>query len=365
MTQPTVPFVDLKRQYNQIRTEINAAIQAVLDDTAFIGGHRISDFETAFASFTGSDHCVAVGNGTDALEIVFEALFDEPGEIIVPANSFIATSEAVSRSGHSVVFADVDPATYTLDPKDVARRITDRTVGVVAVHLYGQPARMGPLRELCEEAGIKLIEDAAQAHGAEYRGRRIGALSSAATFSFYPGKNLGAYGDAGAITCSDPELADRMRMIANHGRLAKYDHAIEGRNSRMDGIQAAVLGVKLQHLEEWTEHRRRLAQIYSERLAGIEDLILPVEDEGVRHVYHLFVVRTAHRDRLREWLTKRSIATGIHYPTALPRLQAYASHPQHDEPFKAVEMATQLLSLPMADSILESEVEEVCVAVRE
>jgi dTDP-4-amino-4,6-dideoxygalactose transaminase len=305
-----------------------------------------------------------VANGTDALEIALEAaLRGRGGEVIVPANSFIASSEAITRTGNRVVFADVDPRTFTIDPTDVARRINERTVAVVAVHLYGHPADFDALRGICVRHDLALIEDAAQSHGAEYRGRRTGGLAEVASWSFFPGKNLGAYGDAGAITTNDDDLARLMRMKANHGRLEKYDHVMEGRNSRLDGLQAAVLSVKLKHLGDWICHRRALAALYSSRLHSVGDLVLPYESPDVRHAYHLYVVRTAHRNALRDTLRRKHIATGIHYPTALPRLKAYADHSQHLEEFVAVDVAKELLSLPMADNISLPQGEVVCRAI--
>jgi dTDP-4-amino-4,6-dideoxygalactose transaminase len=361
-----VPFLDLKRQYREIQGEIDDAIRSVILDTAFVGGARIAEFEESFADFVHAEHCVGVANGTDALEIALEVTCpDEGGEVVVPANSFIATSEAASRSGLQVVFADVDTRTYVLDPDDVRRRITPRTRAIVAVHLYGHPAPMDELGAIAADHGLVLIEDAAQAHGSELGARRIGSIGTVATFSFYPGKNLGAYGDAGAITTNDPDLARKMRMLANHGRLAKYDHAFEGRNSRLDGLQAAVLTVKLRHLEEWTERRRELAALYRSRLADVGDLVLPVEAPGARHVYHLFVVRTESRDALRRWLKERGVSTGVHYPVALPRLGAYSEHPQHHEGFRSVPMSDRLLSLPMGDSIRKDEVERVSALIIE
>ncbi|MBE0594453.1 MAG: DegT/DnrJ/EryC1/StrS family aminotransferase, partial [Gemmatimonadales bacterium] len=235
-----IKFLDLYAQYLSIKPDIDAAIANTIRDSAFIGGAGVEGFESSFAAFQSAEHCVGVGNGTDAIEIIIEALgLPRRSEVIVPANSFIASSEAVTRSGCRVVFADVDPRTYLLDPEDVRRRITSRTSAIMAVHLYGQPADMDRLRGIASERGLRIIEDCAQAHGAEYRGRRVGTLGDAGSFSFYPGKNLGAYGDGGAITTNDAALARQCRMIANHGRIDKYNHEFEGRNSRLDGLQAA------------------------------------------------------------------------------------------------------------------------------
>ena len=364
-TNGPVPFLDLGRQYREIDEEVKAAIEGVMSMTNFIGGPAVAEFERAFGDFIGADFCIGVANGTDALEIALEALdFSEPGEVIVPAASFIATSEAVSRSGHDIVFADVDEATYVLDPNDVRKRITSRTRAIIPVHLFGHPAPMPELLELAEPKGLMLIEDCAQAHGAEIEGSRVGTFGVAATFSFYPGKNLGAYGDAGALTTADEDLAKRVRMIANHGRVSKYQHEFEGRNSRLDAIQAAVLSVKLHHLEKWTERRRSLAEQYREGLRGVGDLILPVERDLYRHVYHLFVIRSGSRDELQAALAEGGIATGVHYPRALPQLAAYSEHPQHQETFFANSMADEVLSLPMGDSIDSGQVDRVIDNVR-
>jgi dTDP-4-amino-4,6-dideoxygalactose transaminase len=360
-----VPLLDLVRQYHEIRDEIDEAVFRVLEASSFIGGREVRGFEEAYAEFVGVPYCIGVGNGTDAIEIMLEASgLPAGGEVIVPANSFIATSEAVSRSGLRVVFADVREDTYTLDPIDVETRITPRTVAVMAVHLYGHPACMAELASLASRHGFKLFEDAAQAHGASIRGKIVGSLGLGGTFSFYPGKNLGAYGDAGAVTTSDPELGQRIRMLANHGRTTKYAHQFEGRNSRLDALQAAVLLVKLRHLDEWTEKRRSLALRYSEGLQGVGDLMLPGELPGYRHVYHLYVVRSAARDGLRHFLDSKGIRSGVHYPTALPQLDAYRQHPQHGEALRASVLSQQVLSLPMGDGLDVVQVDRVIEAVR-
>jgi len=378
-----IPFLDLKSQHSLIRAELDEAISAVINRGDFVKGSAVRQFESAFSDYQAARECVAVANGTDALEIALEALDLPPNsDVIVPANSFIATSEAVSRSGHSIVFADVDD-TYTLDPTSVESLINDRTAAVVAVHLYGQPADMARLTEICHRNGLRLVEDAAQAHGAEVCGRRVGAIGDIGTFSFFPGKNLGAFGDAGAIVTDDPDLAATCRRIANHGRIGKYDHDLEGRNSRMDTIQAAVLQVKLRHLDSWLSIRRATADTYRrllkdsfgpspESLRGLAgwgspcapgEFRLPRIASSSLHSYHLFVVRLAERDRVRESLADQGVATGIHYPTALPRLSAYGHHPQHDAPFRCANWAGELLSLPIGDHMTDERVEQVVEAL--
>lgn len=359
-----VRFLDLYHSHGPMMEEVEAAFREVVTTSSFIGGKRIELFENSFSDFIGSGHCIGVANGTDAIEIALESLgvAARGGEVIVPANTFMATSEAVSRMGYQVVFADVSPSSYNLDIADVASRITSRTVGVIAVHLYGNPAEMSALRELCDSHSLFLIEDCAQAHGAGYRGRHVGNIGDISTFSFYPGKNLGALGDAGAIVTNDDALAKRCRSIANHGRLSKYDHVTEGRNSRLDGIQAAMLSVKLPYLRGWVRRRREVASAYNLGLRGL-GLDLPEANLDGEHAYHLYVVRSSDRDGLAASLRDRGVETGVHYPVALPRLTAYRGHPQHDEPFFARTAAGQVLSLPMGPHLSDEEVAKVIDAI--
>lgn len=360
-----VKFLDLQAQYHKLKPEMDAAIADVIENSRFIGGAGNVAFETAFAAYQQVAHCIGVANGTDAIEIALEALNLTPGsEVIVPANTFIASSEAVTRGGLKVVFADVDPVTYTLDLADVRRRVGPNTSAVMAVHIYGHPCDMDGLKALADERGLKIIEDCAQAHGAEYKGRRVGGLGDVATFSFYPGKNLGAYGDAGAITTDDEALAKRMRMIANHGRTGKYDHQFEGRNSRLDGLQAAVLNVKLPHLESWIVRRNELARAYLAQLPVVNDLALPTLPTDGRHGLHLFVVRSSRRDELKAFLAERGVESGVHYPIALPKLEAYAYLNQQDEPMFANQSDQTLLSLPIGDHMTVEDVTTVAAAVR-
>ena len=353
-------FLDLHKQYTAIQKDIDKAIRSVIADSAFIGGKYVRAFEENFAEYVNAEYCVGVGNGTDAIEIALEALDIEKGsEIIVPANSFIASSEAITRSGCKVVFCDCNNDDYTLSIANLRNRITSKTTAVIAVHLYGHPCDMDALTSLARDFDLKIIEDCAQAHGAEYKGSRVGTLGDIGTFSFYPGKNLGAYGDGGAIVTNDRLLATRCRMIANHGRLTKYDHEFEGRNSRLDGIQAAILDVKLSHLEDWTNRRISIADSYSSLLKNTPGLALPVRQVWARHVYHLFVLRTNKRDELREHLNAKGIQTGIHYPLALPSLSAYRYLDQNRLDMNAVRNAPCLLSLPMGDHLSDGEVHDV------
>ena len=355
-----IKFLDLKYQYSTIKEEVDAAIQNVIENSAFIGGAEIKNLERDFAAYQSAKHCIAVANGTDALEIAIEALdLPKNSEIIVPANSFISSSEAVTRSGHRVVFCDCDSENYTIDLNSLKKSITDKTRAVIAVHLYGHPCNMAELMILAEEKNLKIIEDCAQSHGAEFNGRRIGAIGHIGTFSFYPGKNLGAYGDAGAILTNDNELAKKSRMIANHGRIEKYNHIFEGRNSRLDNLQAAVLNVKLRHIENWTNQRIAIADYYLEELKGVPQIQLPKRESWARQVYHLFVIRVANREDLKNYLKENDIESGIHYPIALPKLQAYKYLGQENDDFYAHEYDTQVLSLPIGEHITLTDAERV------
>lgn len=354
-----IPFVDLKSQYASIKDEIDAAIADVLANTAFVGGPFLQKFEEAFAAYCGTACCVGVGNGTDSLFIALKAMGIGPGdEVITAANSFIATSEAVTMAGGDVVFVDIDPATYNMDVAQIESKITSKTRAIIPVHLYGQPAEMDPIMEIAARHGLKVLEDAAQAHGGEYKGRRVGTMGDAASFSFYPGKNLGAYGDGGALVTDDEALADSARMLANHGRADKFGHMFEGVNSRLDGMQAAILEVKLRHLEEWTEARRKNAYLYNQALQGV-DVVTPVEIDDVRAVYHLYVVRVdpARRSDLQAFLRENGVASGIHYPIALPNLKAYEhlGHSESDFP-EASRASKEIVSLPMFPELTEEQI---------
>jgi dTDP-4-amino-4,6-dideoxygalactose transaminase len=361
-----IPFVDLKSQYESIKEEIDGAIAQVISQTAFVGGAHLKNFEEAFAAFCGVKHCIGVGNGTDALFIALKTLGIGPGdEVITAANSFIATSEAISATGARVVFVDIDPETYNIDTARIEGKITAKTKAIVPVHLYGQPADMDPILNIARKYNLKILEDAAQAHGAIYKGRMAGSMGDMAGFSFYPGKNLGAYGDGGAIVTNNDAWAEKARMIANHGRIDKYDHAIEGVNSRLDGLQAAILGVKLKHLPAWTEARRRNAYLYNKYLKD-SGLVTPVEIPGVKAVYHLYVVRVRQdlRQKLQDHLQSEGIATGIHYPIALPNLQAYAYLGHLEEDFPEATLASrEIVSLPMFPELTEDQIRHIAESI--
>jgi dTDP-4-amino-4,6-dideoxygalactose transaminase len=359
-----VNFLDLKSQYQSIKPEIDEAIQSVIEHSAFIGGKYVAHFENEFAVYQEAKYCIGVGNGTDALEIAIEALnLPQGSEIIVPANSFIASAESVSRSKHKIVFCNANSDDYTINVKDIKKRITPETSAIMAVHLYGHPCDMDPLLDIAKKFGLKIIEDCAQAHGAEYKGKKVGCIGDIGCFSFYPGKNLGAYGDGGAITTNNQRLAKKCRMIANHGRIEKYDHEFEGRNSRLDGIQAAILNVKLKYLDEWTEKRIKIADYYLKNLEGISEITLPKKERWAKQVYHLFVIRVKNRDALMQYLKENGVCCGIHYPMLLPKLMAYNYMEQvHGRPL-ADGNNEQLLSLPIGEHLSEEDMESVVIRV--
>ncbi len=320
-----IRFVDLEAQYWLIKEEIDAAIASVIERSAFVGGPDLSRFEAHFAEYCEVEHCVGVGNGTDALILALWGLGIGPGdEVITTTHTFIATVEAISRVGAHPVLVDVDPETYLIDPAAVEAAVTPRTRAIIAVHLYGQPAPMDALVAIAERHGLALVEDAAQAHGARYEGRRVGSLGDVACFSFYPGKNLGAYGDGGAVVTRDGALAETVRKLSNHGRSEKYLHERVGTNSRLDGLQAAILDVKLVHLDAWNEARREVARAYEAALAELPGVVLPRVREDAEPVWHLYVVQCPDRDGLRAHLADAGIASGIHYPIPVHRQPAYA-----------------------------------------
>ncbi|MEO1542754.1 MAG: DegT/DnrJ/EryC1/StrS family aminotransferase [Pseudomonadota bacterium] len=355
-----VPFVDLKAQYASIQTEIDSAISEVIAETAFIGGRRIDAFEAVFAEAIGAEHCIGVGNGTDAIYIVLKMLGLGPGdEVITVANSWISTSETITQTGARPVFVDIDPH-YNIDVSQIEAKITKKTKAIVPVHLYGQPADMGPLMAIAEKYGLLVVEDCAQAHLASYDGKNVGTIGNAGTFSFYPGKNLGAYGDAGGIVTSDAALAEKCKRFARHGALKKHEHTVEGINSRLDGIQAAILHAKLPHLHEWTEQRQQRARRYTDLLSGVSGVTTPDLASNRSHVFHLYVIRCDRRDELREYLSQHGVSTGIHYPTPLPLLPAYdyLGHSESDFP-RASEWRSKILSLPMYPELADQNIEYV------
>lgn len=360
-----VPFVDLKAQYHSLKNEFDAAILDVVGNTAFVAGRYAAAFEASFAEYIGVENCIAVANGTDALEIALAAIGIGPGdEVIVPANTFFATAEAVANVGATAVFVDCEPNFYNIDVEKIEEKITPRTKAIIPVHLYGLPAEMDGVMAIAKKHGLKVFEDCAQSHGADYKGKRTGTFGDVATFSFYPGKNLGAYGDAGAIVTNDADASTRARLIANHGQPAKYQHTVIGRNSRMDGIQAAVLSLKLQHLDDWLDARRRNADRYNELLADT-GIPLPTAPEYSRHTYHLYVIRVKDRDAVAVKLNEAGVDTGLHYPTALPFLAVYAEAGYQPSDFPvAHSQMSELLSLPMYAELTDEMIEYVCENLR-
>ena len=367
MTTPeTIRFVDLQGQFRRYQDELMAAIQTTLDNTAFIGGPALKRFEADFAQLCGTEHCVGVGNGTDALYLSLRALgVGEGDEVITAANTFIATAEAISMAGAKPVFVDVHDATALMNLDLVEAAITERTKAIIPVHLYGQLVPMSDVMALANKHELFVVEDAAQAHAAIEDGVRAGAAGHAGCFSFYPGKNLGAYGDAGGVVTNDEELAKKIRMIANHGRADKFGHVMEGVNSRMDGLQAAILEVKLRHLETWTAERREAAKRYDTLLADVSQVRLPTVRKEGAHAFHLYVARLEKRDELRQHLNAQNIQSGIHYPVPLHQLKAYEHLGYETGAFPVAEaMAKEIISLPISPEITEAQQTRVADAVK-
>lgn len=361
-----VPFVDLRALHLPIRDEIDQAIREVVESCGFVGGRVLDAFEQDFARLCGTDHGVAAGSGTAALHTALLACGIGPGdEVITVAHTFGATVEAILHAGARPVFVDVDPDTYTMEPSQIEVAIIPRTRAILPVHLYGQCADMDAINAIAERHGLVVIEDAAQAHGAGVGKRPAGSMGDIGCFSFYPAKNLGAFGDAGMLVTNDAEKAERARLIANHGSSDKYHHTVLGYNYRCDALQAAVLDVKLRHLERWNEQRRRAAQKYAELLGGMDGVTLPTE--RFFHVYHLYVIRVAERDRLRAHLAERGIATGLHYPVPMHLQPILDEHPQAKQGALPVteRIAGEILSLPMFPDLTDAQVEEVAGAIRE
>lgn len=361
-----VPFADLHQQYLSIKTEIDDAIASVIARSAFIRGPFVDKFEVEFAAAMEAKHCISCANGTDAIYIAMHALGVKPGdEIITTAHSWISTSETITQVGGKVVFCDTDATTYTIDPVQIEAKITSRTVGIVPVHLYGQPADMGAIMAIAHKYKLWVIEDCAQAHLARYQGRLVGSFGNAATFSFYPGKNLGAMGDAGAILTPDDALAKKMAMFARHGGITKGDHEIEGINSRLDGLQAAILSVKLKYLPAWTQARRLIADYYAKEMKQIPDLDLPCEADSRMHVYHLYVIRHSKRDELACHLNQNGITTVINYPVSLPFLPAYARFDSRPADFpNAYANQQSILSLPIFPEMTVPQLDIVIDAIK-
>ncbi len=362
-----VPFLDLKAQYESIRDEVAVAIQQVLDKTAFAGGPFVAQFEKEFAAFCGTKSAIGVGSGTDALWLALAGLGIGPGhEVITVPNTFIATAEAISFCGATPVLVDVDEKTYTMTPALIEAAITPRTKAIIPVHLFGQMADMDPIMKIAKAHKLFVIEDACQAHGAEYKGKKAGSIGDAGAFSFYPGKNLGAYGEAGAVVTDNEELDKTIRMLRDHGQAKKYYHSLVGWNMRMDGIQGAILSVKLKHLPAWNEGRRRNARIYDDLLKGVSGIAAPTQAAYATHVYHIYAIRVAERDRLIAALGEKEIFCGIHYPISIHLLDAYKSLNRGKGSFPAAEKcASEYVSLPMFAELTREQIEFAVKGLKE
>jgi dTDP-4-amino-4,6-dideoxygalactose transaminase len=362
-----VPFLDLKAQYAAIKSEINVAIQDVLDSCAFAGGPFVEKFEKEWASYCNASNAIGVASGTEALWLALLALGVGRGdEVVTVPNSFLATAEAISLVGATPVFVDIDPETYTMDPAAIEGAITRKTRAIIPVHIFGQMADMDPIMETARRHSLFVVEDACQAHGAEYKGKRAGSIADAGCFSFYPGKNLGAYGEAGAVTTGKPAIADKIRMLRDHGQNKKYFHDLVGINGRMDGIQGAILSVKLRHLEGWNNSRRKAAHIYAEKLEGAVGITLPGETVYAKHVFHVFAVRVRERDRLMEDLKKKGINCGIHYPVPIHLQRAYGDLCLKEGSFPVSERcAKEFVSLPMFPELTEDQIAYTARSIRE
>lgn len=361
-----VPFLDLKANYNSVKAEVLKEINDVLENTAYILGPKVQRFEEEFAQAHDVKHCIGVSTGTDANHLVLWANGIGPGdEVIVPANTFIASAWGITLCGATPVFVDCESGSYNIDPEKVRVAITKKTKAIVAVHLYGQTANFKPLSEIAQKNNILLFEDAAQAHLAEYQGKKAGGLSIAASFSFYPGKNLGAYGEGGAVTTNDEHFATKLKAMRDQGQAKKYYHSYLGHNYRMEAIQGAVLSVKLKHLHKWTELRRKVAEKYRSLLSDIEEIKLPMEMPYSKHVYHLFVIQLENRDEMQKHLNEKGVATGLHYPVPLHLQECFKSLGYKKGNFPETEkLADNCLSLPIYPELTDEQINYVSNTVR-
>jgi dTDP-4-amino-4,6-dideoxygalactose transaminase len=358
-----IPFLDLRESYLELKTELDDAVQRVMNSGWYIHGEEVKAFESEFAEFCNVKYCIGVGNGLDALHLILRAMEIGPGdEVIVPSNTFIATWLAISYAGATPVPVEPDERTCNIDPNRIESAITGRTKAIMPVHLYGQPADMYPILEIAVKHHLKIIEDAAQAQGAKYKGKRTGGFGDAAGFSFYPGKNIGAFGDGGAVTTNDPVIAEKVRRLSNYGSKVKYSHEVKGFNSRLDELQAAVLRVKLRKLDEWNERRRMIANIYLRGLADIQGLTLPFVPEWAEPVWHVFVVRTSERDELQKYLSGQGIQTLIHYPVPPHKQDAYKEVNYLALPISE-RIHKEVLSMPMGPSMAEKDVYTVIESI--
>jgi len=362
-----VPFLNLKAQLPHIRPEIEERFSRIIDNTAFVCGREVKEFEETFADMHDAAYAVGLSSGTDGNHMALVCCGIGPGdEVILPANTFIATAEAISYTGATPVFVDVDENTYNIDVRKIEEKITSRTRAINAVHLFGQPADLDPVLEIAGRNNLLVIEDAAQAHFAEYKNRKVGGIGDLASWSFYPGKNLGAWGEAGAITTNNDEIHHKAKILRDHGSGKKYFHDLIGYNYRMSEFQAAVLNVKMKHIQQWTERRRVNAQFYDLRLAATEGVMTPAELKNVLHVYHLYVIRAERRDELQDYLKGNGIGVGMHYPVPLHLTQAYAhlGYKRGDFPV-AEKLADEILSLPMFPELTEEQIDYVCKKIKD
>lgn len=360
-----ISFVDLKRQYQSIRKEINNEIRKVLESTQYILGEEVEKFEQEFAKFCECKYCVGLDNGSSALELGMRALGIGPSdEVITPANSFIASSSSISFTGARPVLVDCDPKTYNINPQKIEQAITRRTKAIMPVHLYGQPANMDSILKIAKKHNLYVVEDACQAHGARYKNKKTGSIGDIAAFSFYPVKNLGAYGDGGALVTNNKKMAEKVRMMRNYGQKKKYHHVLLAWNRRLDAIQVAILRVKLRHLDRWNKLRRRYAYLYNELLKDT-GVITPIELDGVEHVYHLYVIRVKARDKLQEFLASKGISTGIHYPIPIHLQRAYRNLGYKRGDFSVTESySREILSLPMFPELSKDQIEYVVESIK-
>lgn len=358
---PNIPFIDLKAQYLSIKEEIDTAISKVLESSQFILGDEVAAFEEAFAAYCGARYGIAVNSGTSALHLALLAVGIGPGdEVITVPFTFVATVAAIEYTGARPVFVDIEPRSYTIDVNQIENKITKRTKAILPVHLYGQPADMDPLLDLADHQGLVVIEDAAQAHGSEYKGHRVGSLGALGCFSFYPGKNLGAYGEGGMVVTNNPDFYRKIRMLRDWGQDRRYYHVLKGYNYRLEGLQGAILRVKLRYLEAWTEARRVHAARYNQQLSDL-GFITPEEMDYARHVYHVYAVRMSDRDKRHQVLASQGIQTGIHYPIPIHLQEAYRDLEYGPGDFPVSErIAAEVLSLPVYPEINNSQIDFVC-----
>ena len=361
-----VNFVDLKEQYKTIKNDILRAITSVLEDTQFVLGSRVKEFEEKFAAYSQTKYGVGVASGTDAIFLALKSLDIGPGdEVITSANTFIATVLAISYAGATPVLIDIDPISYNIDPANIKRAINSKTKAIIPVHLYGQMADMDAIMEIAKKHNLKIIEDACQAHGAEYKGHKSGSMGDIGCFSFYPSKNLGACGDGGIVITHDECLYEKLKMLRDYGQPKKYHHEVKGFNSRLDSMQAAVLLAKLPHLENWNNNRRALAKLYNELLSDV-GVMIPFESEGYRHIYHIYVIRTKKRDQMFAYLKSKQIFCGIHYPIPIHLQKAYKDLPYKEGDFPITEIYSQeILSLPMFPELKEEQIRYVVGVIKE